>query len=53
MGADHCRLCSMRGALVVVLWPKKKMQSVLSKSDRRTVPTGTPITSGNATEVDS
>ncbi|MGY4351322.1 hypothetical protein ACVWXM_007815 [Bradyrhizobium sp. GM7.3] len=41
----------MRGALVVVLWPKKKMQPVVSKSSSRTVPTGTPITSGSATDV--
>jgi len=41
----------MRGAFVVVLCPKKKMQSETSKSSSKTVPTGTPITSGSATDV--
>ena len=36
-----------------MLWPKMKMQSALSKSGSSTVPTGTPITFGKATEVDS
>ena len=43
--------CSMRGLLVPTFWPKKKMQSVCSKSSSITVPTGTPMLSGSATEV--
>jgi len=46
-----CSGCSMRGLLVPTFWPKKKMQSVFSKSSRSTVPTETPMLSGNATEV--
>ena len=41
----------MRGLLVPTFWPKKKMQSVSSKSSSVTVPTGTPMLSGSATEV--
>ncbi|MNR23121.1 hypothetical protein D3C85_1401240 [compost metagenome] len=43
--------CSMRGLLTPTFWPKKKMASVRSKSSSRTVPTGTPMASGSATEV--
>ena len=41
----------MRGLLVPTFWPKNRMQSVFSKSSRITVPTGTPMLSGRATEV--
>jgi hypothetical protein len=46
-----CKSCSMRGLLVPTFCPKKKMQSVSAKSSRVTVPTGTPMLSGSATEV--
>ena len=41
----------MRGLLLPAFWPKKKMQSVSAKSSRVTVPTGTPMLSGSATDV--
>lgn len=41
----------MRGLLLPTFWPKKKMQSVCSKSSRVTVPTGTPMLSCKPTEV--
>ena len=41
----------MRGLLLPTFWPKKKMQSVSSKSSSVTVPTGTPMLPGSATEV--
>ena len=46
-----CSWCSMRGDEVPTFWPKKKMQSVVSKSSSVTVPTGTPMLSGSATDV--
>ena len=39
------------GLEVPTFWPKKKMQSVCEKSSSVQVPTGTPMLSGNATEV--
>src|ERR1041385_3446746 len=42
---------SMRGLFTPTFWPKKKMQSLRSKSSRFTVPTPTPIVFGSATEV--
>ena len=55
MGAPRslatCSGCSIRGAFEPGFWPKKKMQSVLAKSSSVTVPTGTPMLSGRATEV--
>src|SRR5215217_5275614 len=41
----------MRGLFVPTFWPKKKMQSVFSKSSSVTVPTDTPMVSGRTTEV--
>ena len=41
----------MRGLLLPTFWPKNMMQSVASKSSRVTVPTGTPMLSGSATDV--
>ena len=38
-----CRSCSMRGEFEPTFCPKKKMQSVFSKSSRSTVPTGAPM----------
>src|SRR5947209_12722019 len=43
--------CNIRGLDVPTFWPKKKMQSVLAKSSRVQVPTGTPIDSGSADDV--
>src|SRR4029078_11268926 len=41
----------MRGLLTPTFWPKKNMQSVCSKSSIFTVPIGTPMVSGGATDV--
>jgi len=41
----------MRGLLTPTFWPKKNMQSVCSKSSIFTVPIGTPMVSGRATDV--
>lgn len=41
----------MRGALLPTFWPKKEMQSVTAKSSRWTVPIGTPMLLGSATDV--
>ena len=41
----------MRGALLPTFWPKKNRQSVCRKSSSVTVPTGTPMLSGSATDV--
>ena len=49
--AASCNGCSMRGELLPGFWPKKKMQSVCAKSSSVTVPTGTPILAGSATDV--
>ena len=49
--AHSCRSCSMRGLFTPVLWPKNKIQSVDAKSSSVIVPTGTPMLSGNPTDV--
>ena len=41
----------MRGLLLPGFWPKNMMHSVWAKSSRVTVPTGTPMLCGSATEV--
>ncbi len=48
---QSCRSCSMRGALVPMLWPMMKMQSHCGKSSSCTVPTGTPMLLGSPNEV--
>jgi hypothetical protein len=42
---------SIRGLSQPTFWPKKKIPSVAAKSARITVPTGTPMLSGRATDV--
>ena len=46
-----CSGCSMRGLLLPGFWPKNRMQSVWAKSSSVTVPTGTPMLIGKATDV--
>ena len=46
-----CKSCSMRGLEVATFWPKKMIRSVLAKSSSVTVPTGTPMLLGSATDV--
>ncbi len=41
----------MRGLLLPGFWPKNMMHSACAKSSRVTVPTGTPMLAGRATEV--